>query len=165
MEPRPVPAHARPKNVADADAELVTLSRSTVKHAFTTLRRILDVAVVDGAIAANPCAAVPRTRTTDPDAEPFTARPLTAAEIAAVAEHIGRVQGHPIYGLVVLFAAFTRLRAGELAGHAQVGEVAPRGADRWLAGRRSARYLANDHPHGNLVSADFDPTAPLFAGR
>ena len=30
--------------------------------------------------------------------------------------HIGRVQGHPIYGLVVMFAAFTGLRAGELAG-------------------------------------------------
>jgi integrase len=59
---------------------------------------------------------VPRIRATDPDAEPFTARPLTAAEIAAVADHIAHVQGHPIYGLVVLFAAFTGLRAGELAG-------------------------------------------------
>src|ERR1700741_2655272 len=95
---------------------MVRLSRSTVKHAFTTLRRILDVAVVDGAITANPCASVPRTRPTDPDAQPFSARPLTASEIAAVADHIGRIQGHPIYGLVVLFAAFTGLRAGELAG-------------------------------------------------
>lgn len=116
MEARPRPTHARPKGVTDADAEFVTLSRSTVKHAFETLRRIFDVAVVDGAVAANPCAAVPRTRPTDPDAQPFTARPLTAAEIAAVADHIGRVQGHPIYGLVVMFAAFTGLRAGELGG-------------------------------------------------
>ena len=82
----------------------------------TTLRRILDVAVVDGAIPSNPCASVSRIRTTDPDAEPFAPRPLTASQIAAVADHIGRVQGHPIYGLVVLFAAFTGLRAGELAG-------------------------------------------------
>ncbi len=116
MAPRPRPAHARPKGTTDADAELVRLSRSTVKHAFTTLRRILDVAVVDGAITANPCASVPRTRRTDPDAEPFTARPLTAPEIAAVADHVGRIQGHPIYGLVVMFTAFTGLRAGELAG-------------------------------------------------
>lgn len=116
MQPRPRPSHARPKTMTDADSELVTLSRSTVKHAFETLRRILDVAVVDGALAANPCAAVPRTRAADPDAEPFTARPLSAAEIAAVAGHIATVQGHPIYGLVVLFAAFTGLRAGELAG-------------------------------------------------
>jgi integrase len=82
-----------------------------VTHAFMTLRRILDVAVVDGAIPANPCASVPRTRATDPDAEPFAARPLTAEQIAAVADHIGRVQGHPIYGLVLLFAAFTGLRS------------------------------------------------------
>lgn len=116
MEPRPRPSQARPKGMTDAEAESVTLSRSTVKHAFETLRRILDVAVVDGAITANPCAAVPRTRATDPDAEPFTARPLSAAEVAAVADHIATVQGHPIYGLVVLFAAFTGLRAGELAG-------------------------------------------------
>ena len=61
MQPRPRPAHARPKNTTDADAETVTLSRSTIKHAFTTLRRILDVAVVDGAITANPSASVPRT--------------------------------------------------------------------------------------------------------
>jgi len=33
-----------------------------------------------------------------------------------VADHIGRVQGHPIYALAVMFAAFTGLRAGELAG-------------------------------------------------
>jgi integrase len=71
MEPRPRPAHARPKGTTDADAELVTLSRSTVTHAFTTLRRILDVAVIDGAITANPCVSVPRTRPTDPDAKPF----------------------------------------------------------------------------------------------
>jgi integrase len=116
ISPRPRPAHARPKGLADVEAELMTLSRSTVKHAFTTLRRILDLAVVDGAITANPCASVPRTRTTDPDTEPFTARPLTAEQIAAVADYIGRVHGHPIYGLVVLFTAFTGLRAGELAG-------------------------------------------------
>lgn len=177
----------------------MTLSRSTVKHAFTTLRRILDVAVIDGALTANPCASVPRTRATDPDAEPFTAKPMTAAEIAAVADHIGRVQGHPIYGLVVLFAAFTGLRAGELAG-LNVGDLmlpqipgsagsvsvtrtrravrggwetsTPKSAksrrvvpiDGWLADDLRA-FLADDHPHGDANSADYDPSAPLFPGR
>lgn len=116
MQPRPRPAHARPKGTTDADAEMVALSRSTVKHAFETLRRILDVAVIDGAITANPCSAVPRARAKDPEAQTFSARPLSAAEVAAVADHIGRIQGHPIYALVVVFAAFTGLRAGELAG-------------------------------------------------
>lgn len=199
MAPRPRPAHARPKGTADADSELLTLSRSTVKHAFETLRRIFDVAVVDGALSANPCASVPKMRATDPDAEPFTARPLTAAEIAAVADHIGRVQGHPIYGLVVLFAAFTGLRAGELAGLnvgdlllPQIGGSAgsvsvtrtrravaggfetgtPKSAksrrvvpiDGWLADDLRA-YLADDHPHGDPASPNYDPAAPLFPGR
>ena len=35
MAPRPRPAHARPKGTADADVERMTLSQSTVKHAFT----------------------------------------------------------------------------------------------------------------------------------
>jgi integrase len=197
LAPRPRPAHMRPKGCDDT--ELVTLSRSTVKHATETLRRILDVAVVDGAILANPCASVPRARLTDPDAQPFTARPLTAGQIAAVADHIGRVQGHPIYGLVVLFAAFTGLRAGELAGlnvgdltlpqvPGSAGQVSvtrtrravrggwetstPKSAksrrvvpiDGWLADDLRA-YLANDHPHGEPASADYDPAAPLFPGR
>jgi integrase len=199
MAPRPRPAHARPKGTADADAEVVCLSRSTVKHAFTALRRILDVAVVDGAITANPCASVPRTRATDPEAEPFTARPLTAEQIAAVTDHITRVQGHPIYGLVVMFAAFTGLRAGEVAG-LNVGDLTlpqvpgsagsvsvtrtrravrggwetstPKSAksrrvvpiDGWLADDLRA-YVADDHPHGDPASADYDPNVPLFPGR
>lgn len=170
-----------------------------MKHAFETLRRILDVAVVDGALTANPCASVPRTRAADPDEEPFAARPLTGAEIAAVAEHIGRVQGHPIYGLVVLFAAFTGLRAGELAGlnvgdlllpqiPGSAGSVSVTGTRRAVAGGwetgspKSAKsrrvvpidpwladdlrgYLADDHPHGDPTSAEFDASAPLFPGR
>lgn len=121
LAPRPRPAHARPKGVTDDDAEQVTLSRSTVKHAIETLRRILDVAVTDGAISANPCAALPRSRSTE--AKPKRAgSALSEGQVAAVADHVARVQGHPIYGLVVLFAAFTGLRAGELAG-CNVGDL------------------------------------------
>jgi integrase len=36
--------------------------------------------------------------------------------------------------------------------------------DGWLADDLRA-YLANDHPHGNAVGADYDPNAPLFRGR
>jgi len=199
LAPRPRPAQMRRKGTDDDAVEHVTLSRSTVKHAFTTLRRILDVALVDGAITANPCASLPRTRATDPEAEPFRARPLTADQIALVADHIGRVQGHPIYALVILFTAFTGLRAGELAG-LNVGDLtlpcvpgsaglvsvtrqrrAVRGGwetttpkskqsrrlvpiDAWLADDLRA-YLANDHPHGEPASPDYDPSAPLFPSR
>jgi integrase len=36
--------------------------------------------------------------------------------------------------------------------------------DAWLADDLRA-YLANDHPHGDPLSADSDPAAPLFPGR
>lgn len=116
LTPRPRPVHARPKGLTDAEAEKVTLSRSTVKHAVETLRRILDVAVADGAITANPCAALPRSRGTDAKVANRAHNVLTEGQVAAVADHITRVQGVPLYGLVVLFAAYTGLRAGELAG-------------------------------------------------
>jgi integrase len=108
--------------VAPADArrfraELVNrgLARGTVKHAFDVFRRVLDVAVQDGAIPANPAASVPLPRrNATGDAEPFTPHPLTAEQVAAVAQHIGA--RYPVYGLVVLFAAYSGLRAAELAG-------------------------------------------------
>jgi integrase len=36
--------------------------------------------------------------------------------------------------------------------------------DAWLADDLRA-YLANDHPHGEPASPDYDPSAPLFPGR
>jgi integrase len=132
----------------------------------------------------------------DPAADPFTARPLTASEIAAVVDHIGRMKGHPIYGLVVLFAAFTGLRASELTG-LNVGDLTlpqipdaagsvnvtrarravcggwetstPKSVksrrvvpiDAWLADDLRA-YLANDHPHGEPASTDYDPAGRCF---
>lgn len=163
MQPRPRPSHARPKAMTDADSKLVTLSRSMVKHAFETLRRILDVAVVDGALTANPCAAVPRTRMADPDAEPFTVRPLSAAETAAVADHISTVQGHPIYGLVVLFAAFTGLRAGELAGLNVTDLMLPAipGAAGSVAVTRTRRAVAGGFETGTPKSAKSRRVVPI----
>jgi integrase len=90
--------------------------RSTIKHAFETFGRILDVAVVDGAITAKPCASVPRTRPTDPDAEPFTARPLTRSRDRRRGRPHRPGAGSPDLCVGGMFAAFTGLRAGELAG-------------------------------------------------
>ncbi len=116
LKPRPRAAHVRPKGTTDEQAQKVTLSRSTVKHATETLRRILDVAVTDGAITANPCAALPVSRGTEAKTANRAANVLTEGQVAAVADHIATVQGQPIYGLVVLFAAYTGLRMAELAG-------------------------------------------------
>jgi integrase len=97
------------------------LARGTIKHAFDVFRRVLDVAVQDGAIPANPAAVVPLPRrNATGDAEPFAPHPLTSGHVAAVSAHIGN--RHKVYGLVVLFLACTGLRAAELAG-LEVGDV------------------------------------------
>jgi integrase len=104
-------------------AQLVerVLARGTIKHAWDTFRRILDLAVLDGAIPANPAASVPLPRRNAiGDDEPFAPHPLTSEQVAAVAGHIGA--RYPVYGLVVLFLAYSGLRTAELAG-LEVGDL------------------------------------------
>lgn len=120
LSPRPKRSY-RP----DEPVEMVTLARTTIKPAYDVLRRILDVAVVDGAIPANPVHSVPLGRTTatvDADTPEFEPRPLTAEQVGAVTDHIARVQGYPIYALAVTTSAYSGLRAGELAG-LNIGDV------------------------------------------
>ncbi|KXO87837.1 hypothetical protein AXK56_15790 [Tsukamurella pulmonis] len=120
-----------PKLNADGTPQMVTLSRSTVKKAYDILRRILDLAVIDGALKANPVHSVPLPRhagtaqiATGDDAKPrdFKALPLTSAQIAAVADYMTTVQLQPVYALAVTFSAYTGLRAGELRG-LEIGDV------------------------------------------
>lgn len=120
LSPRPKRSY-RP----DEPVEMATLARTTIKPAYDVLRRILDVAVVDGAILANPVHSVPLGRTTatvDADTPEIEARPLTAEQVGAVADQIARVQGYPIYALAVTTSAYSGLRAGELAG-LNIGDV------------------------------------------
>ncbi|BDH56577.1 tyrosine-type recombinase/integrase [Tsukamurella sp. PLM1] len=111
--------------------KMITLSRSTVKKAYDLLRRILDLAVVDGALKANPVHSVPLPRhagtariavNDDAEAREFKALPLASAQIAAVADYMTTVQLQPVYALAVTFSAYTGLRAGELRG-LEIGDV------------------------------------------
>jgi integrase len=113
---RPIGA-VSPADARRFRADLVNkgLARGTIKHAFDVFRRIMDVAVQDGAIPANPAASVPLPRTTATGDTPvFAPHPLTSDQVARISAHIGA--RHKVYGLVVLFLAYTGLRAGELAG-------------------------------------------------
>lgn len=115
----------------------VTRSPKTVRHIVGTLKRILDTALRDQAIAANPVVAARRTTTKRQSAathppgsglrrkQPFEHRPLTANQIAAIHDWIARTafrgespsgHGNPVYALAVVFAAHTGLRAAELQG-------------------------------------------------
>lgn len=164
------------------------LARKTIKHAWDTFRRILDLAAQDGAITANPAAAValPRTNATG-DAEPFAPHPLTGEQVAAVAGHIGG--RYPVYGLVVLFAGYTGLRAAELAG-LEIGDLtlaAPAPSVRvtrtkrkvkggWETGTPKSRKSRRTVPLDGWLADDLqaylsthprrdDPAAPVFPAR
>jgi integrase len=115
-----------------------TVSRppKTVKHIVGTLRRILDTALDDQAIAANPIQKgrrhTTKRRATSDGRAPFKHRPLTANQIASVVDWIATTrevtatdsgttrkytrQGNDVYALAVLFAAHTGVRASELQG-------------------------------------------------
>ncbi|OBJ61278.1 site-specific integrase [Mycobacterium sp. 1423905.2] len=105
---------------------LVTRSPKTVKHIVGTLKRILDVAVDDQALPSNPVVAGRRhstkRRATTGGKAPFKHRPLTGNEVAAISDWIATERGNPVYGLAVVFAAYTGVRVAELQG-LQVGDV------------------------------------------
>lgn len=127
--------HGRAKATTPPSTCLVSRSPKTVKHIVGTLKRILDVAVDDQAIPANPVVAG-RRRTTKRSGTPFKHRPLSANQVAAVFDWIASPQvvireeanssgpkgstytrqGNPVYALAVLFAAHTGIRAAELQG-------------------------------------------------
>lgn len=89
------------------------LSPSAVRYAFGPLRRALDLAVEDRAIPFNPAAGVrmPTARSTGRGRH--KPRFLTADEVGALAVALA---GHEPYDLLVLFLAYSGLRAGEAAG-------------------------------------------------
>lgn len=163
------------------------LSPSSIKHHWSTFRKVFAYALKHKAIAANPCDAV--------EVKGQSARrhyPLTAEQVAAVAASIG--DRYPVYELLTLFVAYTGPRAEEVAGmevRDLVFKPGPSGVradiriDRakkrrdggwvedtlkseksrrtvplpdWLAARMAA-YLADDHPRAD------DPTAPLWPNR
>lgn len=90
-------------------------SPKTVKQALGVLRRICNVAVLDGAISANP-ALVKLTTSVKRRGRGFRHQPLPPAQIAALSSYITNDQQCPLYGLAITFAAYTGLRAAEIAG-------------------------------------------------
>jgi integrase len=155
---RPIGA-VSPADARRFRADLVNkgLARGTIKHAFDVFRRIMDVAVQDGAIPANPAASVPLPRTTATGDTPvFAPHPLTSDQVARISAHIGA--RHKVYGLVVLFLAYTGLRAGELAGL----EVQDLDLDRGtVAVRRTKRKVRGGWETGTPKSRKSRRVVPL----
>ncbi|WP_428338788.1 tyrosine-type recombinase/integrase [Mycobacterium sp.] len=134
------------------------LTPATLKHHWSVLRSVFVYAVRHKAIAANPIDAV------DFSANGAQRRnrrhhPLSAEQVAAVAASIGT--RYPVYELLTLFAAYTGLRAEELAGleiHDLVFAPGPRCSVevRQAKKRRGGEWVAD-----SLKSAKSARTVPL----
>jgi integrase len=135
---------------------MVQRSPKTVKHIVGTLKRILDVAVDDQAVAGNPV--VPGRRHTtkrSSGTREFKHRPLTSGEVAALHIWIAREMHNPVYALAVLFAAYTGVRASELQG-LQVQDVTLSDIPGTVGSIRISRTKKRARPEGAAEDAPLE---------
>jgi integrase len=136
----PKPGHLPIASISAADVERAcaklvgqptrqgggTLSPRSVRQVWNTMRRVFLYAMQHNAIVSNPLDRVDfsANRSTG-DRERFTPHPLTASQVAEISAALAgqRVDAdgsplpaHPVYALMVEFAAYSGLRKGELAG-------------------------------------------------
>jgi integrase len=95
------------------------MAPATLKHHWSTFRAVFVYALRHKAIASNPVDGV---NYSGNNAKRRNKRhhPLTAEQLSAVAASIG--ERYPVYELLTLFAAYTGLRAEEIAG-CEVGDL------------------------------------------
>ena len=88
----------------------------TVRNVWQMLDRVLEYAYEHKAISAVPTDVIDRSAMhyAVGDDAGFAAHPLTAAQVAALAAKVG--ERYEVYGLLVLFMAYTGLRAAEVQG-------------------------------------------------
>ena len=140
------------------------LAPGTVGEARKVLRLVLREALRADAISRNPADGI-----RIPRGERQEMQFLTAEEVFALAdavEHPPRPRSQPLrtypqYGLLVRFAAFTGLRAGEIGALASAGST--RSTAGWRSPSPSRRSTANSstaHPRPTPAAASSYPPAP-----
>ncbi|MET4781241.1 tyrosine-type recombinase/integrase [Glaciihabitans sp. UYNi722] len=173
---------------AEVQAWVVTLAAeglapATVHHHYVALKKVFRHAIHDRLLTYNPCDGVrlPKPETASEFAPVF----LTVPQVEAIAT---RLDSQEPYGLMVRFAAYTGLRAGELAGlrvrdldlahgHVSVRQTMQRINAQWIVGTPKSKRSTRDVP---LVDATLiaelrryrmlhprsgDPDALLWPGR
>ncbi|MEC4612578.1 tyrosine-type recombinase/integrase [Tsukamurella tyrosinosolvens] len=91
------------------------LAPKTVNHAWLGLKNVLTYATRHGAIPANPCEQVDfNTGRAVGDREKFQHHPLTAEQVAATAQNVGKL--YPVYELLAYFLPYSGLRKAECSG-------------------------------------------------
>jgi integrase len=134
------------------------LTPATLKHHWSVFRSVFVYALRHKAISANPTDAV------DFAANSAKRRnrrhyPLTAEQVAAVAASVG--ERYPVYELLTLFAAYTGLRAEELAG-CEVGDLRlTPGVRACIEVRRARKRRGGEWSTDTLKSAKSLRTVPL----
>ncbi|PNG96570.1 tyrosine-type recombinase/integrase [Streptomyces malaysiensis] len=159
------------------------LSSGTVRNIYNVLNKAMKYALRREWIANNPCTGVelPKAHGEIVDDRQF----LTPAQVAAVAEELAKKEPH--YGLIVRMAAYTGLRAGELAAlrirdinmlHRVVEvrrTVARRTGHGWVITAPKSKRSARDVPLTRSLAEELrvwisahpyatDPDAPLWPG-
>lgn len=159
------------------------LSAATVRNNFVALTKAMKYAARHGLIVRNPCegAQLPA----DAAGSEFVAQILTPQQVSALASELDNAAP---YGLMVRFAAYTGLRAGEIAGlrvrdvnllrrHIEVRQTLQRVKGGWVIGKPKSKRSTRDVPilRSDLL-ADLEahvaahprrgePDAPLWPGR
>jgi integrase len=133
------------------------IAPATLKHHWSTLRAVFVYALRHKAIPSNPVDGV------DFSANGATRRnrrhhPLTAEQVVAVAASIGT--RYPVYELLTLFAAYTGLRAEEIAG-CEVGDLVFTGTRAHIEVRRAKKRRAGEWVTDTLKSTKSRRTVPL----
>jgi integrase len=159
------------------------LSPATVHHHYVALKKALRHALDDRLISYNPCDGVRLPKAHNADG--FKSVFLTAAQVESLADLLDFQRP---YGLLVRFAAYTGLRAGELtglrirdlnlkAGHVEVRQTLQHIAGEWVVGTpKSARSTRNVPLVSRALVADLreylvahprsgDPDALVWPGR
>ena len=99
-----------------ADLVAQGLAPNTIRNVWQVFRSVLRYALRHKAIPANPADAVDAgsTGTAAQTNQRFEHRPLTGPQVALLATQVG--ERYPVYELLVLFMAYTGLRAAEVQG-------------------------------------------------
>lgn len=167
--------------VAGLDA--AGLAPATIRNTYVALNKVFRYAARHRLVATNPCSGVELPRATGPDV--FVPAFLAPEQVEALAIALDR--SHP-YGLLVRFAAYTGLRAAEVAGlrvrdinllrrEVRVERTVQRVRGGWAVGTPKSARSTRTVPilHAPLVAElaaylaehprRADPDAPLWPGR